>query len=115
VAPDHVRETFEPSTDCGGSDATDGRGFRYLEWTWDPDPFDATIVTDYAYLLRERDGSTSVEHDRHVTGLFPRDTWLGLLAEVGFVPSRAEHPQEELAGYEVFVGRKPKTGNGDVL
>jgi SAM-dependent methyltransferase len=107
VAPDHVRETFEPSTDCGGSDAPDGRGLRYLEWTWDPDPFDTTIVTDYAYLLRERDGRASVEHDRHVTGLFPRDTWLGLLAEVGFAPSRADYPNEELAGYEVFAGRKP--------
>ena len=30
-APDHVRETFQPSTDHGGED--DGvRGLRYLEW-----------------------------------------------------------------------------------
>jgi hypothetical protein len=107
VAPDHVRETFQPGTDHGGSDAPDGRGLRYLEWTWDPDPRDATFVTDYAYLLREADGRVTVEHDRHVGGLFPRATWLRLLAEAGFAPSRAEHPGEEVVGHEVFVGRRP--------
>ena len=69
VAPDHVRETFEPSTGHGGSDARDGRGLRYLEWIWDPDPNDCLIVTEYAYLLRERDGTVAVEHDRHVGGV----------------------------------------------
>ncbi len=106
VAPDHVREAFQPGTDHGGSDAADGRGLRYLEWTWDPDPSDSSYVVDYAYLLRERDGSVSVEHDRHVEGLFARETWLRLLAEAGFAPSRVEYPSEELRGYEVFVGRK---------
>jgi SAM-dependent methyltransferase len=107
VAPDHVKDTFQPSTDCGGADAPDGRGFRYLEWTWDPDPSDATYVADYAYLLRERDGTVSAESDHHVGGLFPRATWLRLLAEAGFVPSSAEFPSEEVAGHEVFVGRRP--------
>ena len=51
-APDHLRETFQPSTDHGGHD--DGvRGLRYLEWTWDPDPSDTTYTVDYAYLLRD--------------------------------------------------------------
>jgi SAM-dependent methyltransferase len=108
VAPDHVRETFAPSTGHGGSDAPDGRGLRYLEWTWDPDPADSTALTEYAYLLRERDGSVSVEHDRHVFGLFSRETWLRLLREAGFTPSIAEFPSEEIAGHEVFVGRKPR-------
>jgi SAM-dependent methyltransferase len=108
VAPDHVRDTFEPDTDHGGSDAPDGRGLRYLEWTWDPDPSDSTCLTEYAYLLRERDGSVSVEHDRHVFGLFSRETWLRLLSEAGFVPSVAEYPSEEIIGHEVFVGRRPR-------
>jgi SAM-dependent methyltransferase len=106
VAPDHVRETFQPGTEHGGHDGADGRGLRYLEWTWDPDPSDSTYLVDYAYLLRERGGSISVEHDRHVEGLFARETWLRLLAEAGFAPSRAEYPSEGLTGYEVFVGRK---------
>ena len=107
VAPDHVREGFVPETNHGGHDASDGRGLRYLEWTWDPDPHDSVCITEYAFLLRERDGSVSVEHDRHLFGLFSRETWLRLLAEAGFAPSRAEYPQEEYAGYEVFVGRRP--------
>jgi SAM-dependent methyltransferase len=41
-APDHVADTFEPATDHGGNDDPDGRGMRYLEWTTDPDPTDAT-------------------------------------------------------------------------
>jgi SAM-dependent methyltransferase len=106
VAPDHVRESFEPGTDHGGSDGPDGRGLRYLEWTWDPDPSDTTYLVDYAYLLRERDGSVTAEHDRHLEGLFPRETWLRLLAEAGFAPSRADYPGEELTGSEVFVGRR---------
>ena len=36
--PDHTSEAFEASTDHGGDDSAHGRGVRYLEWTWDPDP-----------------------------------------------------------------------------
>jgi SAM-dependent methyltransferase len=36
--PDRIAGTFEPATDHGGSDAADGRGARYLQWEWDPDP-----------------------------------------------------------------------------
>lgn len=83
LAPDVVQEIFAPSTEHGGTDG-EGRGMRYLAWTYDPDPADTTIVTDYVYLLREGDGPTRVEYDRHVTGLFPRQTWLDLLAGAGF-------------------------------
>jgi len=82
-APDHVRETFQPATDHGGHDG-DGRGLRYLEWTWDPDPSDTCYVVDFAYLLRGPDGSVRVEHDRHVLGMFARETWSRLLHEAGF-------------------------------
>jgi SAM-dependent methyltransferase len=72
--PDHVRETFRPSTDHGGTDSQD-RAFRYLEWTWDPEPDDDTYVAEYAFLIREGD-EVRVEHDRHVCGAFPRNVWL---------------------------------------
>lgn len=80
--PDCVRETFVPGTDHGGNDG-DGRAMRYLEWCWDPDPSDTTYTVDYAYLLREGERAWTV-HDRHIEGLFPRATWLALLADVGF-------------------------------
>jgi hypothetical protein len=83
-APDHVRENFQAGTDHGGNDAQDGRGLRYLEWTWDPDPDDTTYTVDYVYLLREADGSVRAEPDRHIEGLFARADWLRLLAAAGF-------------------------------
>jgi trans-aconitate methyltransferase len=76
VLPDYVRETFVEGTEEGGSDAVDGRGLRYLEWRWDPDPADDTYLVDYAFLLREVTGSVRVVHDRHVEGLFDRSRWL---------------------------------------
>lgn len=105
-APDHVRETFQPTTDHGGHD--DGlRGLRYLQWTWDPDPADSTYLADYAYLLREGQ-RVHCEQDRHVLGLFARADWLRLLREVGFEPSAIpcrHNPGPE--GMEVFVGVRP--------
>lgn len=107
-APDHVRETFQPGTDCGGHDGPD-RSLRYLEWSWDPDPADTTAVTDYVYALRGVDGAVEVVHDRHVEGLFPRETWLRLLREAGFEPRRVpfDHSELEPGSYEIFVARKP--------
>ena len=102
--PDYVRERFEPGTDHGGHDGADGRGLRYLEWTYDPDPADTTYLVDYAIALRQTDGSVSVEHDRHVEGLFPRAEWLRLFEDVGFrasvVPDRWNRDE--------FVARKPR-------
>ena len=109
-APDYVRETFRPSTDSGGNDAPEGRGLRYLEWVWDPDPADATYVADYAYLIREADGATRVVHDRHVEGVFPRATWLALLAEAGFEARAVRVIHGDLepgAVHEAFVARRP--------
>jgi SAM-dependent methyltransferase len=109
-APDYVKESFLPGTDCGGQDGG-GRGMRYLEWTWDPDPEDTTYTVDYAYLLRETDGSIHVEHDRHSEGLFPRQAWLDLLSDVGFIGERVPFAHSALPGREldVFVGRRAGT------
>jgi SAM-dependent methyltransferase len=81
--PDFVAETFRPTTDCGGHDGV-GRGLRYLEWIYDPDPSDTSYEVEYAYLLREGDGPARVVQDHHTEGLFARQTWLRLLGEVGF-------------------------------
>lgn len=111
LVPDHVRETFRPGTDHGGHDgvgASAGRGLRYLEWAYDPDPSDTQYTVDYAYLLREKDGSTRAVHDRHIEGLFPRETWLRLMGEAGFearlVPF--EHSEVEPGETEMILGVK---------
>jgi SAM-dependent methyltransferase len=108
LVPDHTAEAFEPGADHGGHDGADGRAVRYLEWSTDPDPSDTWIVTEYAFVLRETDGSVEVAHETHRTGLFPRDDWLRLLREAGFdanaIPevTTEDHPPREL-----FLGRRP--------
>ena len=106
--PDHVRENFQPSTDHGGHDGPH-RSLRYLEWTWDPDPADSTYVVDYAYLLREGDGTAHVELDRHIEGLFSREDWLRFLTQSGFAARVVpfDHSELEPGSYEIFVGSKP--------
>ena len=99
--PDHMRETFEPSTDHGGTDR-DTRGLRYLEWTYDPDEQDSTYTTEYVYLLREGNQSVQVEHDQHICGLFARADWLRLLEEVGFQAEVIRDPFDR----ELFLARK---------
>jgi SAM-dependent methyltransferase len=103
-APDHLRETFKPDTDCGGHDGAD-RAMRYLSWSWDPDPKDTTVVTDYTYTFRQPDGSVHVTHDRHIEGLFSRDTWLRLFDHAGFDPRVVpfHHSELEPGTYELFV------------
>lgn len=100
--PDYVRETFTPGTDHGGEDGEDGRGLRYLEWHWDPDPSDDTYLVDYAFLLRSSDGNVSVVHDRHVEGLFARAQWLSWFAEAGVSVHSALDPWDR----DVFIGTR---------
>lgn len=109
--PDDTLESFRSYTDHGGHDAADGsgRGLRYVEWVYDPDPGDSEAIMDMAYLLREADGSVRAVHDRHVFGVFSRDTWLRLLAEVGFTPKLIIQEDEEIwdsGGGELFLGIK---------
>ena len=76
---------------------------RYLEWIWDPDPGDTTYTADYAYLLRDTDGSVQVAHDRHICGLFPRTTWLELIDAAGFSAERRDGLEDE-TGPDIFLG-----------
>lgn len=66
------------------------------------------ITTDYAFVLRSKDGSVEVVHDRHVTGLFRRTDWLDLLADVGFEAEAVpcDHSEIEPGEYELFVCRR---------
>ena len=91
IEPDHVRETYTDATEHGGHDGEprDGRSLRYLQWRWDPDPADDWYLDDFAYLLREADGSIRAVQDRHRLGMFPQATWFRLLEEAGFAEARA--------------------------
>lgn len=84
VSPDHTREEYHPRTGHGGVDGADGRAARYLEWSFDPDPQDTTIRTDYVFCLRAADGTLTTVADSHTTGLFDRATWLAAFESAGF-------------------------------
>lgn len=107
LAPDYVKETYQPSTKHGGHDR-ESLSMRYVEWNWDPDPEDSTCVTDFAYLLRDEKGMVRCEYDRHVIGLFSRGVWLRLMGEAGLEPKVIpfEHSEVEPGSCEVFVGLK---------
>jgi SAM-dependent methyltransferase len=107
LLPDYVRETFRPTTQHGGHDGEE-RGLRYLEWAWDPDPSGATFVVEYAYVLRDADGSVRVEYDRHREGLFGRARWSELLRATGFAPRILRDPWNR----DVFVAAKPDSRRG---
>jgi SAM-dependent methyltransferase len=108
--PDHVGETYAAGSDHGGVDGDDGRAARYLAWSWDPDPSDTWVLTQYAFLLRAADGGVDVVHEQHRTGLFGRDLWLDLLADAGFEPRAVEEETEEdRVPRTVLVGYRPRT------
>jgi SAM-dependent methyltransferase len=100
--PDNVRETFQPSTDHGGSDR-EGRALRYLEWSYDLDENDTTYTTEYVFLMREDNQPTRVEHEQHICGLFARSEWLRLLEDVGFQPRIVRDEYER----DIFVAHRP--------
>ena len=103
ILPDHVAETFEPHTSHGGEDASDGRGMRYLEWTFDSDPTDTVCETAFAFLFRHADGTVTSQCERHLFGLFPRASWLAWLTAEGFSsPASRIDPWNR----DVFVARK---------
>jgi SAM-dependent methyltransferase len=106
VVPDFVRETFTPDTSDGGEDADDGRGFRYLQWCWDPDPRDDTYVVDYAFMMRDASGDVRVVHDRHVEGLFRRADWLEWFDAAGL---RATSELDQW-GRDVFIAKPTAAG-----
>lgn len=109
-APDHLAENFRSSHSAGGHDGADGRALRYLEWTREPNPGGATYSVDFAYLLSEPGKPIRCVHDRHRHGLFPRATWLRLLAEAGFEAAHTlpfEHSEVEPDTMELFVAHRP--------
>jgi SAM-dependent methyltransferase len=110
-APDAVRETYKPTTGCGGHDGADGRSLRYLEWSFDPDPADTLVITDFVHVLREGDALPRTVVDRHLHGLFSRTIWLRLLAEVGFERVTVRplvHSEVEMGDVEVFTAVRPR-------
>jgi SAM-dependent methyltransferase len=100
--PDCVAETFVPGLETGGSDAADGRGARFLEWSQAPVAGASAHDVDYAIMLRNADGTVETVHDRHRCGLFSRDAWRKAFVKAGFAaPELRTDPWQR----EVFLAR----------
>jgi SAM-dependent methyltransferase len=111
--PDDIAENFTADTGYGGIDGPDGRGARFLSWSYDPDPRDTWTLTQYAFLLRSADGEVQVAHDTHRLGLFPRATWLRLLREAGFqADAITEETTEDREPREFFTAHRPPAPAG---
>ncbi|MEX2282565.1 MAG: class I SAM-dependent methyltransferase [Gemmatimonadota bacterium] len=100
LAPDHVLENYQPSTEHGGEDGPDGSGLRYLMWSWDPDPADQLYDTAFAFLMRDANGEVHIHREHHEEGLFARADWLDWLKQAGFDCRVVEDPWDR----DIFVG-----------
>jgi SAM-dependent methyltransferase len=104
-APDALRETFRETTNLvTGEDG--GRALRCIEWMWDPDPADHTVAVEYAFVLREN-GETTVHHEQHIEGVFPRATWMRTLEAAGFAPE-STLCTDDGQSWEALLCRRPR-------
>jgi SAM-dependent methyltransferase len=102
LGPDAFRETFEARVYRGRYD-DEALSVTYEERSWDPDPEDSLVTSDFVFHVRPRAGRPRTYRDRHTFGLFARRCWLDLVARAGFAPRLASP-----AGHRDFViGRLP--------
>ena len=99
-----TKERFQQNHTRSSTYTGDGATITLVENSFDPNPADTTYENTFIYLIR-RGGRLSIETDRHLGGIFPEQTWTGLLKAVGF-----EVAQTTFSGgdYPVFVGIKPE-------
>lgn len=95
MAPDWFTETYPGARlECGiRRDVTPE--FASIEYDHDPDPSDNAVESVFIYIVKNADGSVRVEEDRHITGIFPIATWLGLMERAGFRAKRLPYPVHE--------------------
>lgn len=104
-SPDHTRETFH-DPQVYTSTKTDGiTELTFVQYDYDPDPDDTEIESLMTYFIRT-DESLTIEHDRHVTGLFSRKTWHRLLEHAGFRVYERPCVNIEEPGHILFCGRR---------
>jgi SAM-dependent methyltransferase len=103
VAPDWFKEDFPGTAVHHWINGRDGLEVTFIEYVHDPDPADSTIESIFFFLISQG-GKLRVEQDRHISGLFPRDTWLRLMSQAGFAVSQAPYPSYEGYGGNLLVG-----------
>lgn len=103
-APDDFADDFVEETELiEGEDGA--RAMRCVEWSWDPDPSDTEIRTEYVMILRDGDTVRTV-HETHRHGLFSRATWVRVLEGAGWTVGTFERWDGGAPLDEVFVCRR---------
>jgi hypothetical protein len=103
--PDDITDTYKPSSSQGGHDIG-GRSLRYTESHGPMQPGTNVVEVRFTYVLRDGE-SERVEEDTHLTGVFPRATWLRLLDDAGLDPLELPYVHSEVDHEMVmFVGYK---------
>ncbi len=97
VAPDWFKEAFTSPSVSQWTRYTEELELTFMEYAHDPDPTDTTMESIFIYFIKQG-GELRVEMDRHITGLFPSNTWMELLEEAGFLAERLSYPAYE-GGY----------------
>jgi SAM-dependent methyltransferase len=82
----------------------DGLEITAIGNRYDPDPTDTTYEHTFIYLIR-RGGRLEIETDRHLSGIFPLETWHRLLQAIGFEVLRTQLDDEDQI--PMFVCVKP--------
>jgi SAM-dependent methyltransferase len=80
---EQTKETFQQNCTSVSTHRAGDREITFIENLYDPDPSDTTIEMTFLYLIRQ-DGMLEIETDRHMAGLFPRQSWPSKLREAGF-------------------------------
>jgi SAM-dependent methyltransferase len=91
VGPDWFSHTFPGASVQHWIHRKDELELTFIEYRYDPDPSDTTVESLFFFILRNG-GEIRVEQDRHLTGLFPLDTWLKLLDQTGFEVEQVSFP-----------------------
>ncbi len=105
TSPEFLRETFHGPRAEVCTRTKGGTHLTYIEYTHDPNPADTTLEAVFAHFITEG-GRLRVEHDRMITGIFPRSLWLRLMKETGFTPEeRVYRLASTGAEYLLLLGR----------
>lgn len=84
TSPDYFRETFRAPCIETRANTSDNLQLTYFEYAYDPDPKGCLLETIFTYIIRQGGGPPRIEHDRMLTGIFPKSTWTRLMDRAGF-------------------------------
>ncbi|MFQ5797683.1 MAG: class I SAM-dependent DNA methyltransferase [Bacteroidota bacterium] len=97
---EETSERFEQNRTRCSKHAQSGVEIILVENIFDPDPTDTMYVTTFVFLIR-RGEQFKVETDRHLSGIFKMEVWLGLLREIGFKVMQSEFTPPGLEGKSI--------------